>query len=163
MSDDGFPYDRTPPFGPTREALGATLTRVRKQKPRDYTDAEIDAMDPEEYQEKFPHALEAPLEPGKVIRFHDTIVMPISDALRECLKDPDFLRRLDGAILHSRQFYTYRFSDDYFEDNDWDAYLAESMIQLIGGKDIWAKMKAFDHEREVQKLERELQEKKRKL
>lgn len=70
-------------------------------------------------------------------RVTSTMIVPISDALRECLKDPGFLERLDGFIWQIREWREWHRGPDYCEDDKRGGYVEEAGVELVYGRDIW--------------------------
>ena len=71
---------------------------------------------------------------------NSTMVVPISDALRECLKDPHFLHRLDGFILQVREWRDAMAGDEYHSDSEHRYISTHESLALVFGANAWSEL-----------------------
>ena len=53
-------------------------------------------------------------------------------------------------------YMEYLKSDEYFEDNDWQHYIYETVMQAVFGEDIWERIRNIHKTKTIEKKKKEI-------
>ena len=55
------------------------------------------------------------------------------------------------------EYLAYRESDDYFEDNNWEYYIYETVMQAVFGEGIWERFKEIGRQKSIKRKKKEIE------